>query len=194
MVIKTQKDLQVKIEDEIIQQLQEDLKSCKSVDDLSGKDGAIKKLIKKTVERMLDAELTEHLGYEKHSPAGKGTGNSRNGSSGKTLKSDYGPVSIEIPRDRNAEFEPTVVKKHQTMLGALDEKIISMSARGMSVRDIQAHLQRFTALTFLPLLSPKSPRKFWPWSRNGKPGPYPRSISSCIWMPSITRSERTAAL
>jgi putative transposase len=101
MVIKTQEDLQVKIEDEIIQQLQEDLKSCKSIDDLLGKDGVIEKLIKRTVERMLDAELTEHLGYEKHSPAGKRTGNSCNGSSGKTLKSDYGPVSIEIPRDRS---------------------------------------------------------------------------------------------
>jgi transposase-like protein len=71
MVIKTQEDLQVKIEDEIIQQLQEDLKACKSVDDLLGKAGAIKKLIKKTVERMLDAELTEHPGYEKYSPSGK---------------------------------------------------------------------------------------------------------------------------
>lgn len=85
MVIKTQEDLQVTIDDEIIQQLQEDLKECKYIDDLLGKDGAIKKLIKKTVERMLDAELTERLGYEKHSPSGKGAGNSRNGSSAKTL-------------------------------------------------------------------------------------------------------------
>ena len=149
----------MKIEDEIIQQLQEDLKSCKTVDDLLGKDGAIKKLIKKTVERMLDAELTEHLGYEKHSPAGKGTGNSRNGSSAKTLKSDYGAVSIEVPRDRNSEFEPTVVKKHQTMLGALDEKIISMYARGMSVRDIQAHLQEIYGVEVSPAFISKITEK-----------------------------------
>lgn len=149
----------MKVEDEIIQQLQEDLKSCKTVDDLLGKDGAIKKLIKKTVERMLDGELTEHLGYEKHSPAGKGTGNSRNGSSGKKLKSDYGSVSIEVPRDRNSEFEPTVIKKHQTMLGALDEKIISMYARGMSVRDIQAHLQEIYGVEVSPTFISKITEK-----------------------------------
>ena len=129
MVLETQENLQVKIEDEIIQPLQEDLKACKSVDDVLGKDGAIKKLIKETVERMLDEELTEPLGYENHSPSGKGTGNSRKGSSAKTLKSAYGAMSIEVPRDRNAAFEPTVVKKHQTVLGALDDKIISLYAR-----------------------------------------------------------------
>jgi putative transposase len=91
MVLKTQKDLQVKIEDEIIQQLQGDLKSCKTVDDLLGKDRAIKKLMKKTVEQMLDAELTEHLGYEKRSRKGKGAGNSCNGSSAKTLKAITAP-------------------------------------------------------------------------------------------------------
>lgn len=94
----------------------------------------------------LDAELTEYLRYEKHSPSGKGTGNSRNGSSAKPLKSDYGVMSIEVPRDRNPEFEPTVVKKHQTMLGALDDKIIFMYGRWMSVWTSRLTSRKFTAL------------------------------------------------
>lgn len=107
----------MKLEEKVLQQLQEDLKKCKTMDDLLGKDGAIKKLIKSAVEQMLQCEMTEHLGYEKHDPEGRHSGNSRNGNSSKSLKSDFGKIEIEVPRDRNGEFEPTVVKKNQTDLG-----------------------------------------------------------------------------
>jgi putative transposase len=89
----------------------------------------------------LRGELTHHLGYEKHDSAGRGSGNSRNGSSPKTIKGELGKVVLEVPRDRNGEFEPQLIAKHQTRLLGFDEKMISLYARGMSTRDIQAHLQ-----------------------------------------------------
>jgi putative transposase len=107
---------------------------------LIGRDGLSKELMKALVERMLGGELTHHLGYEKHEVAGYKSGNSRNGKSLKTLKSEAGEVTIEVPRDRNGTFEPQLVSKHQTRFEGFDEKILSMYALGMTVRDIQAHL------------------------------------------------------
>jgi putative transposase len=101
----------------------------------------MKEMLKRGTERILRAELTHHLGYEKHAADGRGSGNSRNGNSVKTLKGDLGEVVIEVPRDRNGEFEPKLIGKHQTRLAGMDEKILSMYARGMTTRDIQAHLQ-----------------------------------------------------
>lgn len=110
-------------------------------EDLIGPDGLLKQLTAALVERALNAELTEHLGYEKNSPVGRGSGNNRNGTSAKTLKTDKGELPIEVPRDRNGSFEPVLVRKHQTHFDGFDEKILSMYARGMSVRDIQQHLK-----------------------------------------------------
>ena len=110
-------------------------------EDLIGPDGLLKQLTAALVERALNAELSEHLGYEKNSPAGRGSGNNRNGTSSKTLKTDKGELPIEVPRDRNGSFEPVLVKKHQTHFDGFDDKILSMYARGMSVRDIQQHLK-----------------------------------------------------
>lgn len=106
-----------------------------------GKDGLLEQLTKSIVERALEGELTHHLGYEKHSPEGDLSGNSRNGSSEKTLKTESGTVRIRVPRDRKGEFEPKIVAKHQTRFEGLDERIISMYARGMTTRDISAHLK-----------------------------------------------------
>jgi putative transposase len=149
----------MKLEEKVLQQLQEDLKKCQTMDDLLGKDGAIKKLIKNAVEQMLQCEMTEHLGYEKHAAEGRNTGNSRNGVSPKSLKSDFGKLEIEVPRDRNGEFDPTVVKRNQTDLGFLDEKIISMYARGMTVRDIQGHLQEIYGIEVSPTFISKVTEK-----------------------------------
>jgi putative transposase len=102
---------------------------------------ALKQMLKRSMERALQAEMTHQLGYEKHSAAGWKSGNSRNGSSRKTMKGDLGEVVIEVPRDRNGEFEPQLIGKHQTRLAGLDEKIISLYARGMTTRDIQTHIQ-----------------------------------------------------
>src|SRR5436189_2952422 len=94
--------------------LDELLKDYKKPEDILGEQGLLKQFSKRVLERALGAELTEHLGYEKHDPAGYGSGNSRNGSSEKTLKGKNGEITVEVPRDRNGSFEPQVVKKHQT--------------------------------------------------------------------------------
>jgi len=109
-------------------------------EDLTGPEGLLKRLKGALVERALKAELTEHLGYNEHAAAGRGSGNSRNGSGAKTLQTEDGPVAIDIPRDRNGTFEPKLVKKHQRRFDGFDDKILGMYARGMSVRDIQAQL------------------------------------------------------
>ncbi len=107
---------------------------------LIGPDGLCRELTKALTERMLAGELTHHLGYEKHEAAGRGSGNSRNGKSQKTLKGEAGEMTIEVPRDRNGTFEPQLIAKHQTRFEGFDAKILSMYARGMTVRDIQGHL------------------------------------------------------
>jgi putative transposase len=107
-------------------------------------------LTKALVERALEGELTHHLGYEKNDPVGYGNGNSRNGKSRKTLKSEQGEVQIAVPRDRQGSFEPQLVRKHQTRWDGLDEKIIALYSRGMTVRDIQAQLQEMYGVDVSP--------------------------------------------
>jgi putative transposase len=125
------------IRTELIDEL---LKDYKKPEDMLGENGLLKQLTKALVERALGAELTHQLGYEKHSADGKNSGNSRNGTSPKTLKSDLGDLPIEVPRDRRGDFEPQIVKKGQRRFNGFDDKILSMYARGMTTRDIQAHL------------------------------------------------------
>jgi len=123
---------------EIIDQL---LTDYKKPEDLLGQDGLLKKLTAALVERAMQAELTEHLGYSKNEPKGRNSGNSRNGTTPKTLITDKGDIPISVPRDRNGSFEPVIVPKNQTHFDGFDDKILSMYARGMTVRDIQSHLQ-----------------------------------------------------
>lgn len=117
-----------------IESLTGNIKSVEELEDLT------RLLRKKTLEAMLEGEMDKHLGYTKHSKVGHHTGNSRNGFSGKTLKGEHGEVDIDIPRDRNAEFEPLVIPKGQTRLPLFNDKIIALYARGMSTRDIAATL------------------------------------------------------
>jgi len=117
---------------------EEKISKLRTLDDLN--DFA-KDLIAPVLQKMLEGEMESHLGYSKHSPAGKNTGNSRNGYSSKTLKSKYGEMELAVPRDRNGGFEPEAVRKYQTVDNAVEEKIISMYAKGMSTRDINAHMQ-----------------------------------------------------
>lgn len=124
--------------DELLDQL---LAGYSKPEDLTGKDGILKQLTARLVERALQGEMTEHLGYEPNEAKGRGTPNSRNGTSSKTLKTEQGPMEIEVPRDRDASFEPQLVKKRQTRFTGFDEKILGMYARGMTVRDIQGHLE-----------------------------------------------------
>ncbi len=124
--------------DELIDEL---LKDYKKPEDIIGENGLLKELTKALLERALNSELTHHLDYDKHSPEGKNTGNSRNGKSTKILKSDHGELNISVPRDRNSEFVPQIVQKGQRRFTGFDDKILSMYARGMTTRDIQSHLE-----------------------------------------------------
>jgi putative transposase len=113
-------------------------KECKSVEDVHN---MLKDLFKDTLQEILEAEMSDHLGYEKHSVAGNNSGNSRNGYSTKILKTSMGETEIKIPRDRNADFEPQIIKKYEKNASEIENQIIAMYAKGMSTRDIEAHMR-----------------------------------------------------
>jgi putative transposase len=121
-------------------------------EDLIGENGLLKQLTKALVERALQAELTTHLGYEKHDPEGHNSGNTRNGSRSKRLKGEFGTVEIEVPRDRQASFDPKLVPKGQTRFQGFDDKILSLYARGMTTREIQGHLEEMYQVEVSPTL------------------------------------------
>jgi putative transposase len=135
------------IRDEVIEEL---LQGYRSPEDLLGEEGLFKELKKRLLERALGAELTEHLGYEKGDPSGRGSGNSRNGYSSKTVIGDDGPIELAVPRDRNSSFEPQIVAKGQTRIEGFDDRIISLYARGLTVREIQAHLHELYSVEVSP--------------------------------------------
>ena len=126
------------LSDELIDEL---LAGAKTPEEITGPDGLLARLTKRLVERAMDAELTEHLGYELGQAPPGGVGNARNGITEKTVHTEHGSVRIEQPRDRAGSFSPQIVPKHERRFAGFDEKIIAMYARGMSVRDIQAHLR-----------------------------------------------------
>src|SRR5215472_15608845 len=135
------------IRDEVIEEL---LQGYSSPQDLLGEEGLFKELKKRLLERALGAELSQHLGYEKGDPAGRGSGNNRNGYSSKTVIGDDGAIEIAVPRDRNGSFEPQIVAKGQTRLDGFDDRIVSLYARGLSVREIQGHLQELYGVEVSP--------------------------------------------
>ncbi len=128
------------------------LANYKKPEDLIGENGLLKQLTKLLVEKALDAELTEHLGHDRHESVANASGNTRNGKSKKTLKGEFGELPIEVPRDRHGSFEPQLIPKHQTRWNGFDDKIISLYARGMTVREIQAHLQEMYGTEVSPSL------------------------------------------
>jgi putative transposase len=119
-------------------------------EELLGPDGLLSELTKSVLERALAAELTDHLGYEPHDPAGRGSGDSRNGTTPKTVLTDLGAVDLEVPRDRAGSFEPRIVAKGQSRLEGFNERIISLYARGMTVREVQAHLREIYGVEVSP--------------------------------------------
>lgn len=128
------------------------LAGYKKPEDIIGENGLLKQLTKALLERAMNAELTEHVGYEKHDPAGYNSGNSRNGVTKKKLKGDFGEMELETPRDRNGSFEPTIVSKGQTRFDGFDDKIISMYSRGMTTREIEGHLKEIYGVEVSPTL------------------------------------------
>jgi len=132
--------------------LDELMKDYKGPDDFYGPDGLVKQLSKALIERAMQAELTEQIGYEKSEAGEKATGNRRNGKTSKTLRTDQGPMEIEVPRDREGEFEPQIVAKHQREWRGFDDKIISMYGLGMSTPAIQANLKEIYNVDVSPEL------------------------------------------
>ena len=128
------------------------LESCKNLDDLLSSDGPLKYLLKQGVESMLEAEMTDHLGYKKHSVLGNNSGNSRNGTKRKNLRSSQGNISIEVPQDRRSEFDPQIVRKHQSSSNEIEDKILMMYAQGMTTRDISETIEEMYGATVSPSL------------------------------------------
>jgi putative transposase len=128
------------------------LAGYKKPEDIIGRNGLLKQLTKALLERAMHAELTEHVGYEKHDPAGNNSGNSRNGTSKKKLKGDFGEIDLKTPRDRNGSFEPKIIAKNQSRFTGFDDKIISMYSRGMTTREIEGHLQEMYGVEVSPAL------------------------------------------
>lgn len=128
------------------------LADYKKPEDLIGENGLLKQLTKALVERALQAEMAGHLGHDKHETVTNSTGNARNGKSRKTLKGEFGELPIEIPRDREGSFEPQIIPRHQTRWVGFDDKIISLYARGMTVREIQQHLTEIYGTEVSPTL------------------------------------------
>lgn len=139
------------IDKELLDRLLADFKYTKP-EDLIGETGLIKQLTKSLLERALQAELTDHLGHEKHATVTTQGGNTRNGKSAKTLKGEFGMMQIEIPRDRDSSFEPLIIAKGQTRFAGFDDNIISLYARGMTTREIQGHLEEIYSVDVSPSL------------------------------------------
>lgn len=135
-----------------------EVKKCKTIDDVLGKNGLVQRLVKDVLENILEAEMDEHLGrdkYQRQSDIEPGERNYRNGYSQKNLRSSFGDVDLDIPRDRKSEFEPQIVKKYETVCNELDKKIISLYAKGMTTSDIQAEIEDLYGITISPSMVSK---------------------------------------
>jgi putative transposase len=128
------------------------LKHYKTPEEILGENGLLKQLTKAVFQRALQAEMTLHLGHEKHATVSNKSGNARNGSSAKTIKGDFGTMPIEIPRDRESSFEPVLIPKGQTRFAGFDDKIISLYSRGLTTREIQGHLEEIYGVEVSPAL------------------------------------------
>jgi len=132
--------------------VEKELENCKTIEDISGKNGLLKRMLKEMTEQILEAELSDHLGYDKYSTEGHNSGNSRNGKNSKTVNTDFGEMDLNTPRDRNGTYDPQLVKKRQTDITDFDEKVISMYSKGMTVRDIQEHVKDYYGVDVSPTL------------------------------------------
>jgi transposase-like protein len=142
-------------------EVQRELSKAKSMDDFFGKEGIFARLFAHTIEEMLETELSEHLGYEAYEVKGRNSGNSRNGRYAKKLRTSGGDTTIQVPRDRNGEFEPRVVRKQVANTNELEDKIIGLYAKGMSVRDIQETLHELYGVEVSPTTLSAITDKVW---------------------------------
>jgi len=151
---------------------------------LTGEGGLLQQLTKRVLESALEGEITDHLGYEKHDPAGDGSGNSRNGTRAKTVLTEVGPVQIEVPRDRDGSFEPQLVRKRQRRLTGVDEMVLSLSARGLTHGDISAHLAEVygasVSKTTISTITDKVMEGMSEWQNRPLDSVYPVVFIDCI--------------
>lgn len=179
------------ISDNIIDQL---LEGCNSPEDILGEAGLLKQLTKKVAERALEAEMEQHLGYAKNSLSGKNSGNSRNGKSQKSVRSIHGELELDIPRDRNATFEPKLVKKGEKQLNGFDDRVISLYARGMTTRDIQAHFEESYGVevspTFISQVTNAVMDEVKAWQQRPLDAVYPIVYLDCL----VVRSRDSGAV
>lgn len=179
------------ISDNIIDQL---LEGCNSPEDILGEAGLLKQLTKKVAERALEAEMEMHLGYSKNEPSGRNTGNSRNGKTRKSVRSTDGDIELEVPRDRNGTFEPKLVKKGEKQLNGFDDRIISLYARGMTTRDIQAHFEEAYGVevspTFISQVTNAVMDEVKAWQQRPLDALYPIVYLDCL----VVRSRESGAV
>lgn len=138
--------------EDLTDKLLDELLKDKTAEEILGEQGLLKDLTRRLVNRALEGEMTAHLGYEKHEPAGKNTGNSRNGRTAKTVQTSSGEVEIAVPRDRAGQFDPQLVRKHQRRLAGFDDKVIALYARGLTTREIQGYLEELYGVEVSPAL------------------------------------------
>lgn len=179
------------ISDKLIDQL---LEGYDSPDDILGEAGLLKQLTKKVAERALNAEMEQHLGYAKHAPEGRNSGNSRNGKSSKKLRSVHGEIELDIPRDRNGSLEPKLIKKGEKQLNGFDDRIISLYARGMTTRDIQAHFEESYGVevspTFISQVTNEVMDEVKQWQQRPLDALYPVVYLDCL----VVRSRDSGAV
>ena len=162
----------------------EELGKAKSIDDFFGKGGIFARLFSSTLEQMLEAELTAQLGYERYESKGRNSGNSRNGSYERQLKTSEGETQIQVPRDRNGEFESVILEKHALNTNELEKKVIWMYAKGMSVRDIQETLEELYGVEVSPGTISTITNKVWELVENWQNRPLAESYP-LVWMDAI---------
>jgi transposase-like protein len=175
---------QPKIEMPSLERIQQELGSAKSIDDFFGKEGIFARLFATTLEQMLEAELTAHLGYEKYEAKGRNSGNSRNGKYKRTVRSSGGQVEVAVPRDRKGDFEPKLLHKYETSSNELEDKIITLYAKGLSVRDIHDSLQEMYGVEVSAGTISTITDKIWPmveaWQSRPLEKVYPLIYLDCI--------------
>ncbi|MBN3527255.1 IS256 family transposase [Paenibacillus apiarius] len=145
---------------------------------------ALKDLFAETIQEMLEAEMDTHLGYEKHQTKNKATTNSRNGKSRKTITSEYGEQEITVPRDRHSDFDPLVVKKHQSNVTGIEDQIIALYAKGVSTRDIQDHLNNLYGIDVSPTLISNVTNKIMPLIKERQNRPL-QSVYAVVFLDAI---------
>src|SRR6266496_4765823 len=144
-----------------VERIQQQLARAKSIDDFFGKEGIFARLFADTLEQMLEAELTAHLGYPRHAPEGRNSGNSRNGKPTRQLRTSTGDTTMQVPRDRNSTFQSPLLDAYQTSTNELEDKIIGLYAKGMSARDIQDTLHEVYGVEVSPATISSVTDKVW---------------------------------